>query len=87
MFLQEGGYTIILQQRQPLAEISEGKNRSEVTPKENGQVMLFSFGYRSCLVFIPGKAFYASKSLQVCSTRSEPLFLDPMPEPSPSQAS
>jgi len=34
----EGGYTIILQQRQPLAEKSEGKNGSEVTPKENGEV-------------------------------------------------
>ena len=38
MFLQEGGYTVILQQRQPLAEISKGKNGSEVTPKENGEV-------------------------------------------------
>ena len=37
MLLQEGGYTVILQQRQPLAEISEEKNRSEVTPKENGE--------------------------------------------------
>ena len=27
-----------MQQRQPLAEISEGKNRSEVTSKENGEV-------------------------------------------------
>ena len=38
MLLQEGGYTIILQQRQPLAEKSEGKNGSEVTPRENGEV-------------------------------------------------
>mgnify|MGYP001383697048 CR=1 FL=1 len=37
MLLQEGGYTVILQQRQPLAEISEEKNRSKVTPKKNGE--------------------------------------------------
>jgi hypothetical protein len=38
LFLQEGGYTIILQQRQPLAEKSEWKNESEVTTKENREV-------------------------------------------------